>query len=293
MDIHQAYKQLGVSENATEQEIEYKFEMWIKKHHSNLARQGENEGVDIELITSAYETIKKHKQYVPEPTKGSEKVKDKLEHFFRYYKLHTFAVIVLVLILYSIIQAVIDHQQQQEKLASLPPVKVEVMFFGSFLTSNFNATEEIETTLAENILAKFPSWKRVSTTYSYSPQEVTDQNDIGYQQKSAAQLATEKPDMYVMNLEFFKSYVQSGMFYPLDQMDTALLEGDLDDRKLYTATTQSTSTEHLYGIELTDAAIFSGIPLKEDTRIIAAIRKDAKNKNNALQLMLEFSNVDD
>ncbi|QDP41426.1 hypothetical protein [Radiobacillus deserti] len=286
MKLNQAYKWLGISEDATEQEIEYQFEKWIKKHNAIINGQANNDEFDMESITRAYETIKRHQQYKPEPTKGSESIKKKLSHFFYYYKLHSIAVLLFLLILFWGIQAVIDHQENQKKLASLPRIHVEVMFFGSFIPSSLTTEKDVETTLEENILERFPSWKRVNAIYSYSPLKVTTQSDIGIQQKSAVQLATEKPDMYIMDLKYFEAYVSSGMFYPLDKISSVSLA---EKRKLHFSQTQTTDTEHLYGVELTDTSLFTGIPFQENTKLIAAIRKDAKNVNQALDLIMEFS----
>ncbi|MDC3416910.1 J domain-containing protein [Aquibacillus salsiterrae] len=286
MDIQEAYQQFGVTEDATDEAIEQQYEKWIKRHQASQLDQNRDSQVDMDVINKAYQTIKHNRQFGDETKPNSSPFKEKLEHFFTYYKLHTIGIIVLIAIVIGIVQTLVDNQQQKQELASLPPASVKVMFFGSFVTADLTKLDQTEKQLAENILDKFPNWQRVETILNYSPVGVNSETDIGMKQKSAAVIATEKPDMYIMDLEYFKTYVTSGMFYALDD-----LSNSIKDDQLYATKAELDDAEHIYGVEITDASVFNKIPYREETKKIAAIRKDAANKENAMELILKLSST--
>ena len=291
MDIQEAYKIFGLSDNATDEEIEKQYLKWIRRSKASQSNIKTDQTIDIESINMAYNTIKTYKKYGTESPKESNNFRDKLEHFFRYYKLHTIGVIALILIITGMSQAVINNYQEKKELANLPEESVNIMFYGSYVHQNLTSNEEIEKKLAENVLIHFPSWERVITTLNYINPDVTDGTDVGLQQKSAILLATEKPDVYIMELEYFQMYVNSGMFLPIEQLDFSIDDHSIED-KLYYAKTETDTTEHLYGIEITDESIFNGVSINQEPKKIAAIRRDAKHKSNALQLILKFSKAD-
>lgn len=272
MDLQEAYKILGVSENATSDEIEEQYMKWVKRDNAYQSQPNSAEkSFDIDSITNAYNTIK---SYESGTQNEFHSFREKVEHFFRYYKFHTLGVILLIIVSISIIQGIVDHRQEQKALASLPPKDVSIMLYGEYFNPNI-ATDPV----SKNVLDAFPSWERIPVSSNYFPIEANTQSDIGMQQKSAVTLATSKADVYIMDARNFERLVGSGMFQPLDEMDLSLKE----DKLIYAKAEEDTS-EHLYGVEITDTPIFNGVKVRGDKKI-AAIRIGAKHKDNALKLI--------
>jgi len=284
MDIQEAYKIFGLTENSTDEEIEKQYLKWIRRSKASQLDSTETQSVDIEIINTAYNTIKTYRLYGTENPKEATTTRDKIQHFFHYYKLHTIGVIALILIVIAIVQGVINNYQEKKELASLPDENVSIMFFGSYLNTGLSSTEELDKQLADNVLALFPDWERVTTIINYNPREVRDGSDIGLQQKSALLLATEKPDVYIMDLEIFQLHVKTGMFLPINQ-SSLTADGESSKDRLHYAKSEEDTEEHLYGVEITDESLFNGVMVDNEVRKIAAIRIDAKNKQNAIDLI--------
>ncbi|MDG5473626.1 hypothetical protein P6709_18010 [Jeotgalibacillus sp. ET6] len=285
MEINEAYKIFNCSEESTDEEIDRHYFMWIKKEKASRNNPDANDPIDLEIINHAYETIKKHREHGTLPPNDSKTLRAKVEHFFTYYKLQTLGILVLIIVSVAAFQTILDQRQEQAELNSLPKESVSIMFYGSYFEPGLAASEKDENKIVENILTAFPEWERITTTLNYSPHELTDGSDIGIQQKSAAILALEKPDLYIMDLDYFNLHAPSGMFHPLNELES----GGETSRLLHYAQTGEDGKEQLYGIELTNESLFNGVPVHDQTRKIAAIRKDSGNKENALAFMKEFS----
>lgn len=278
MDLQEAYKILDVSENATEDEIEKQYMTWVRRDNAHKSRPETKKPFNMELITDAYNVIKSYKEYGSKSPQEFNSFRERVAHFFRYYKIHMFFVIIVIVICGSIIQTFVDHRQNQEASASLPPENLSIMLYGGY----FNP--EIDTTiLSENVLAEIPSWDRVTITLNYLPPKVDDPIDVGQQGKNAVLFATKKPDIYIMDREIFNRNVKSGMFHQLDQLESSLKSNGM----IYSETTENT-TKHLYGVEIMDTSFFNGIQVSTDEKVIA-VRAGAKHKDNAIKLILELT----
>ncbi|MGD7046145.1 hypothetical protein [Jeotgalibacillus proteolyticus] len=285
MEINEAYKIFDSSEDSTDEEIERQYFMWLKKEKASRNNPDANDQIDLESINLAYETIKKHREHGTLTPDDSKTFRAKVEHFFTYYKLHTFGILIMIIVSVAAFQTILDQRQEQAELNSLPKENVSIMFYGSYFKPDLAASEKDENRIVENILTAFPEWERITTTLNYSPHKLTDGSDIGIQQKSAAILALEKPDLYIMDHEYFKLHAPSGMFLPLNELESGFETPHL----LHYAHAGEDNKEQLYGIELTNESLFDGVPVSSQTRKIAAIRKDSVNKENAMAFMKEFS----
>ncbi|WP_404455163.1 hypothetical protein LG329_07010 [Virgibacillus necropolis] len=283
MDLQEAYKVLGVSENATENEIENQYMTWVRRDNAHQSQTGTEKPFDFELITDAYNVIKSYKEYGSKSPQEFDSFRERVEHFFRYYKIHMLVVIILIIVCGSIVQAVVDHRQDEKALASLPPENLSIMLYGGYFSPETNTT-----ILSENVLEVIPSWDRVTITLNHLITKVDDSMDVSYQGKNAVLFATSKPDIYIMDKENFNRHVNSGMFQPLDQLEPSL-KNFLDSKEMIYAETIESSTKHLYGVEITDTSFFEGIQVSKDEKVIA-VRADAKHKDNAMKLILELTN---
>jgi hypothetical protein len=283
LDIKEAYKVLGVSENATDNEIEKQYMIWVRRNHAYQNQPDPEKPFDIEAITTAYNIIKHHNEYGSNPSQEMKSFQGKFQHFFHYYKLHMVGFLVLVAILGSIIQSGINNYQEKKELASLPPESLSIMIYGDYFDPNNPSNS-----LSDNILAKFPTWERVTVNMNYAPTEVNDSIDATLQQKSAVTLVSDKSDIYLMDAKNFERLMNNEIFQPLEQIEPTLKDNIESENIIYAATTEDKS-EHIYGIVLKDTSIFNGMPVN-DAKKIAAIRLDAKNKTNAMKLILELAN---
>jgi hypothetical protein len=283
LDIKEAYKVLGVSENPTDNEIEKQYMIWVRRNHAYQNQPDTEKPFDIEAITTAYNTIKHQNEYGSNQSQDMNSFRDKTQHFFHYYKLHMVGFLVLIAFLGYIIQNGINNYQEKKELASLPPEALSIMVFGDYFDPNSPSTP-----LSDNVLAKFTSWERVTVNMNYAPTEINDSIDATLQQKSAVTLVSDKSDIYLMDAKNFEQLKNNGMFQPLEQIEPTLKDHIESENIIYAATTED-KTEHIYGIRLKDTSIFNGMPVN-DAKKIAAIRKDAKNKTNAMKLILELAN---
>ncbi|GAF64192.1 hypothetical protein BTS2_1084 [Bacillus sp. TS-2] len=278
MKIQEAYKIFDISKDATEEEIEKHYLMWIKKNKADPS-------INMEEKSKAYETILNYKRYGTENPEITETKKDKIAHFFRYYKLHTIGVIIGVIIIISVINMVVDHRQEQKELASLPPLDVEIMYYGSFFPSRLSANEEAEQQVSQNIEDSMPTWNRVNTILNYNTTELNESTDVGMQQRSVVILATERPDMYVMDEGTFRLHVPDQAFYTFDQEELEAV--GIEEDRLYFAQAEEDTEEKIYGVEIS-AQAFDGLDTIEGEKMIAIIRNDAENLENALEFVLEM-----
>ncbi|WP_054705995.1 hypothetical protein [Bacillus sp. JCM 19041] len=252
MEIQEAYARLELTEEASDEEIEKQFMLWIRKNKADPS-------IDLDSITIAYDTIKNHRAYGANGPHRSYTFKDKMGHFFTYYKLHVIGIVAALAVLIGIGNTIWSNYQERQYLASLPPENVEIMFYGSYLNPALSADEEAEHMLEENIIEMMPSWERVITTIHAI--NGADTTDVGAQQKSAVILATEQPDMYVMDLESFERYVGSGMFAPLDEISEHFPENQWHQTKA-----EQDTTEQVYGLEVANEPTLQGSMLTKHQR---------------------------
>ncbi|GAF20482.1 MULTISPECIES: hypothetical protein [Shouchella] len=274
MNLQEAYRCLDLSEDATDEEIEKQYMRWIRKQKADPS-------ISLDDKTEAYTRIRNHRDYGP--INENDTMKDKASHFFYYYKIHTVAAVILVGVLIMVGSTIYSNYQERQELAALPDANVEIMFYGSFLHPGLD--EEAEEVVEETILALMPDWSRVDATLTYHSTDTENLLDVGAQQRSTVLLATERPDLYIFDEASFQTFVGSGMFEPLDEINDQVNEEVFASSHVY-GVEEGESEEQLVGLKLDHHSLFDTIDINDDVTQIAAIRKDAVNKENALQLIL-------
>ncbi|KQL56236.1 MULTISPECIES: hypothetical protein [Bacillaceae] len=274
MNLQEAYRCLDLSENATDEEIEKQYMRWIRKQKADPS-------ISLDDKTEAYTRIRNHRDYGP--THENDTMKEKVSHFFYYYKIHTVAAVIGLGVLFTVGSTIYSHYQERKELATLPDANVEIMFYGSFLHPGLN--EEAEEVVEESVLALMPEWNRVDATLTYHSVDTENLLDVGAQQRSTVLLATERPDLYIFDEASFQTFVGSGMFEPLDEIDDQVNEDVYASSHVY-GVEEGEVEERLVGLKLDYHSLYDTIDINEDVTQIAAIRKDAANKENALQLLL-------
>lgn len=268
MDLKTAYKIIGLPEDCSMEELRDKYYALTEER---LPRN------ELEDIQNAYNVIRDHiKASTPEP---EESFKNKLNNFFYHYKLHLIGGIILTIIGGFLIYSIIDAQIENYRESKLPPPEIEMMLFGDF----FEQTDL--TPMEEKIYNMFPDWERVKIELVYSPIDFETEYDIAAKQKSMALLAIEKPDMYIFDMHSFEMFIEDAVFAQLDAFESK--EGTEDKWLLYQL--EDDDKEHIYGIDLTDSDLFSGLEIEQDKKI-AVILENSENFDNAMELLLKVVN---
>jgi hypothetical protein len=291
MDLKTAYERLGLPENADREMVEKRYDLLLRQERRRRRETGdERESPEFAEVTRAYRFIleQEEKQAVTELTEqqyGKYKrfagLAERLDHFFSYYKWHTLGAILLIgLIIYGI-NAYIAHKEEQARLAALPPMDIQGMMLGQFFAADGSAeTDGIEAAM----LGHFPDWKRVELDLLTFSLEARSELDIAMLQKATVLLATERPDIYILDGDTFPWLAQTGILLELDDLAAGRFASLLPEGAAVKASGGEEYGEHVYGIDLTDSPLIGELPIYKD-RFIVGIRRDSERVDNALHLI--------
>jgi hypothetical protein len=290
-DLKQAYKTMGLDENAPKEEVEKRYTTLMKRERSRAQSGGQGEAAeesDFAKVTEAYRLILAHEdKKITEAFNEQEYGKyknmagqaQKLDHFWRYYKFHTFgAIAVIALIIYGIV-SYIDHKEHERYLASLPPVDLEISFMGLFMEPEGSDI----TAVNEKLLQTFPGWKRVESGIIFVPQE--DGNQYAYLQKAVVTVMSEKPDIYIMDRFMFEWMGGQGALKKLEDFPE-LAEAATGNLALKHQTEEDPAPA-VYGIDLTGTKLFDDLPLMKK-ELVVGIRVDAPHPENAVKFIQQY-----
>lgn len=292
-ELKKAYETMGLPEFTIKEEVEKRYTMLMRQARTrSQQKQGAEDAEDsFAKINQAYRLILEHEDRkltdaFNEQEYGKFKKMagqaQKMDHFWRYYKFHTIGAIAAVaLIIYGII-SFIDYREEQERLANLPPVDLNISFMGNYMLREDAPKEE---PLEKALLTAFPDWKRFVATVTFVPAD--QQNQYAYMQKAMLVLATENPDVYIMDRNIFQWVGVQGMLLNLDNDASGELKPLLKDGLTLKLKTDEDTEEHVYGIDLTDTAIVDDLPLYKEDMIIG-IRVDSKNPDKAKEFIKKY-----
>ena len=298
-DLKQAYKLLGLPEFATKEEVEARYSMLLRKERSRTKKlsddqqnESDNSGeqTDFAQITAAYRKVleyedQKFTQAFNEQEYGKYKKlsgqAQKIDHFWRYYKIHTFGAIAAIALIIYAVTAYIDHREEQKYLASLPPIDLSVTLLGNYMINDGSSEYSI---INEALLNSFPEWQRFDSSIIYVPHDEAQQ--YAYMQKAVVMLATEIPDIYILDENMFPWIGVQGALLSLDDAEelTPLMN---DDIALKMTTNEENAAEQIYAIDLTDSKLAEDLPVYPQ-RLIVGIRANAKNPDKAKQFIRAY-----
>jgi len=297
-DIKQAYERLGLEPFAEKDLVEKKYSTLLRKDRSRSKlteeEQSKDPDFDFHKITEAYRAIldyetKKYTDAFEEQEYGKYKKMagqaKKFDHFWRYYIIHTYVAIGLIIaIIYGVV-AFMDRQEEKRYLASLPPIDVQMSFLGNFIDTSKD--DSFETTNAR-ILTDFPEFQRVATDIIYVPEDQAMQ--YAYLQKAVVMLMTESPDLYIVDEPMFQYIAQQGILMPLEDVES--LSNVLDSKYAVTGAITDIDDgtiieEHIYAIDLTESAFGKELPIAYP-KLIVGIRVDAPHPEKALQFITDY-----
>ena len=291
MDLKTAYERLGLPENASREMVEKRYDMYLRQERRRRRETGDDrESPEFAEITRAYRFIveQEEKQAVSELTEqqyGKYKkyagLAEKIDHFITYYKWHTLGAILHVgLIIYGI-NAYIDYKEEQARLAALPPMDIYGMLMGQFYTEDMSMeTDSLETAM----LGHFPDWKRVELELLSFSLEPRSELDFAMLQKATAVLATEKPDIYILDAQTYEWLARSGVLLELDEYVAGRFASLIPENAARKVSGGEENGMHVYGIDLARSPLIEALPIYKE-QFIVGIRRDSERIDNALHLI--------
>jgi hypothetical protein len=281
MDLKKAYETMDLPENSNIEEVEKRFEILVRRMRGE---KSETKQDDSEILIMAYKTIKEfqRQQKVDQYNAArfgtnirKKERSEKIEQFWLHHRWKVIASIAAIAIIAIVSNIVVNNI----KLANLPKPAIEVMMYGDY----YGAKDQ---DLEKAIWGKFADWKRVKAIINYLPSESTGATDPAYVQKSFVVLATEHPDVYILDKATFKAMLAQNALANLDSWKSTLSTGHSTDQ-LITGTQANDTEAHLYGVDLSDDPLWKaiGLPLNDK---IAVLSTNLKNPENAKRFIINF-----
>jgi hypothetical protein len=264
MDRAKALEILGIGDNATDEQIENRYSLLLKKlrtqekQHRDQSIDTDKPNVTIDDVNAAYNSLKGIEgQQLNKVKMGWNK--EWFAHFFHYYKMHTIVAIILLIVLGFTINGAIEREQQRKAEALLPKPDVGVVFVGNY------RSEEIPK-IEETLLKEFPEWKRIKVDIIYRPLDPNGPMDPAYLQKSVIDLMTKKGDVYIMDKVNYDQLIEQEFLE--DSKALGIKSGDLSQSKIWQA-----------------------VPLVGTDQKQAAVAIDAVNKENAIKFIEKIEQI--
>lgn len=295
-NLKQAYEELGLPENASREDVEKAFEILLKKSRTRQSTENSSpdpEADEYEKKLRAYKLIIKAEDQ-RKIAEMSEKrfskwgkfagTAEKVDDFFRLYKARVIIGLIAVVVLIFGINAYIDHREEQKRLAALPPIDLSIIMVGNFMTDEHSGGTPA---LEKAMTAQFPSFKRLSLEMLFLPGQGEGGmagTDVAYQQKALAVIATSSPDIYITDKSSFNWLVGGSAFLSLDKEAAGELKSLLPEGAKIMGKTDEDTSEHVYGIDVTNSSLFSQLPLAKK-EVIISLRADTKNKEKAIEMI--------
>lgn len=291
-NLKQAYETLGLSENASREEVEKTFEMLLRR---SKGKSGE-EATIFEQQLKAYKFIINYKEQAKIEKMSAERYSkygkfanqaEKTSDFFRLHKTKVFVSIISVVVVIVALTTYLNHREEQKRLAALPPVDLSLLYIGNFMEHEQNdGTEALEKAL----LQQFPNYKRFQLEVNYMPPANKDGltgDALAYQQKAFTVIATERPDIYVTDQTTFEWVGKMGAFKSLDEEVAGRWKSLVDEKTALKLMNEEDQKEHIYGIDVSDNPLFNELPLYKDKAILT-IRDGSSNIEKSVQFIEHF-----
>lgn len=289
-ELKKAYETLGLSENASREEVEKEFERLLRR-----SRSKQSDSDEYEQKLKAYKTIVEYEGRSKIDEMSRERfgkwgkfagTAEKVDDFLRINKGRIIFGMIAVIVVIAGTVAFMNHREEQKRLAALPPVDLSIMFLGNYTSDQEKGGDE---GLEQAMTQQIPEWKRLEVTVTYLPPlgETSTTYDMAFMQKASAVVATEKPDVYILDKNSFQWIGGSDVLESLDEEVEQELKPLVDDSLLIKGTTEDNPEEHIYGIKVSDTELAKQLPLFMEDMFIT-IRLDSDNKDKAVHLIKRY-----
>ncbi|MGF7048440.1 hypothetical protein J2T13_002948 [Paenibacillus sp. DS2015] len=285
--LKQAYELLDLPENITREDLEKRFDLLLKRQRSSSA---------VGKVTSNEEEFRAFKFILD--TWDQQEIKEEedrrlakwgrlaspartIENFFRLYKMHTIISIIVLIVLVFGGNSLYKYMQEREYQASLPPIDAKIVFLGNYESQDPEGEND---ELNKAILTQYPAWKRVETSIIYLPTtgSGTTTLDMTYLQRAVAVLASETPDILIMDEAALLWVGQQEGLQDLDLVVSAR-KIPQDDTRLKRVE-EGHSQHEVVGIDITDTQFAASLPINF-LGMIAGVLAGEDTKEKALDFI--------
>lgn len=272
LDLNKAYSLLGLHENATEEEVEKRYEILLRRKKGRSEEEDRAAGEPtMAEITEAYNTIKgtKLQELIKEKEPKSKSVQ-RAGHIWEYYRWHIIGSIVAIVLIIYTFTSIMDNRNEAKRIER---ADVKINFFADFQVENADPLEV-------KLLQDLKDWKDVHFIYQYAPTDPKDEYGMAMLQKAMISMAADKVDVYITDPANFQKFGSQGAFLKLDEIPG--LSGLADAKKL--KLNVDGEGQVWAGIDVTDSPALQELKLPPGTKI-AAIRVNADKKDNAAKTL--------
>ncbi|WP_438444229.1 hypothetical protein [Gorillibacterium sp. sgz5001074] len=270
LDMKKAYSTLGLDENATEEDVENRYALLLRKKRNRTDEEDRAAGEPtMSEITEAYNFIKG--AAIEEEIKQKEpksKTAARIGYIYEYYRWHIIgSILALVLIIYTA-SSVIDSRNEEKRIAR---ADLKVTLFMDYQIQN---PQPFEVKMLEGI----KEWKDIHLVEQFAPMDPKDEYGMAMLQKAMISMAADKADLYIMDQGNFEKYGKQGAFLNLENQP-ALSATAKEKRR--TLDIEKEGTQWV-GIEVSNSPALKSLNLPAGDRI-AVIRINAAKPDNALK----------
>ena len=286
--LQHAYEQLGLSADITREELDSRFELLLKRQRSNSTEGNTTYEEDFQAYKFILDTLDKQEIQEKEEQRLAKwgrfaGAARKSENFIRLYKVHTIISVIAVVLLVVGANALYNNLEERKYLASLPPLDAKIMFLGNYESQDSSGKTN---DLNEMIVADYPEWKRVEASIVQLPTTGGEGGmmDMGYLQRAIAMLASDKPDILIMDEAAFDWIKQQE---GLQNLESIISTSNLspDDIRLKRATLES-GQEEVIGLDISNTSFASDLPILYGApSFIAGILASDDMKDKAIEFV--------
>lgn len=273
----ESYIILGLKKGASKDEIAKRYNIILKKFRSGQAFevQGERQYC-LEEVDAAYNKLMGYEVKLPEDkakTKPNPFLKmlnidqKKWDNFWEYHKIHVLLSIIAVFVVFSVVKGMVTRVTPDLGLA----------FIGAFSPVDGDK-------LDKSIRSELTDLKLVSVDAALISEKEVGEQAYAMQMKAVVIMAAGDVDVFVVDKKNFEVYTNQGAF--IDLANFAKENNvNVEKNKEFIVKSHEDTEAHLYGIDVSGSPLLNDIKLPSGEKKIAAIRLNAKHKENAERLM--------
>ncbi|RCX14861.1 hypothetical protein DFR58_11495 [Anaerobacterium chartisolvens] len=286
LELRDAYKVLGLREEADKSEIEKAYAFLIKKYKNIINNEDDDARLkaqkELDEVNDAYNSIARKKiqdmevkqQTPPNPVFKKLGIdQKKAGNFVYYYKFHFIIGFVALLLAGHFIYSVVTRVEPD----------LNIVFIGEFYPQDSNI-------LKEKIKKDLPSVTEPSVDIiSLLPEQegsVNPQQEYAMQMKAMAVTAAGEVDVYIFDRANFEKIAKGSGLESLDRLSQEL---DTDSQKFISLKPEDGDAEHIYGIDVRGSTFLKEVQL-DGKEAIAAIRVNPLHPSAAEEFIKKLVN---
>ncbi|WP_058304135.1 hypothetical protein [Gorillibacterium timonense] len=279
MDIKEAYERLGLNEATSQEELDRRFDLLLKREKAASVSGNADALQEMEADIEAYRTIFDYraKRVVNEAEEERLKKFGKLsgtvsrsEDFFRINRTKILMILAALVVIVGVGSFVWNIVEDRRREAALPPVDLNIMFLGSYQAEDQSQESEL---VQQALLKAFPEWKRVQVRVLFLPSSKSAGGgfDMANTQKAMAELMADYPDVLVLDKDSLNWMAGQDSIADLTKPEFAKIYEEAVKRgTIVKAANNQTGEELEYGIDFTNTTFGKSLPILNDGLIAVA-----------------------